>query len=105
MGACPGSYVRRFDGSNAIHFQAENYDLSGERLAMPADVFLSTNEADQDTTGKAGDASALPPVIQVSGGGEIHVGPQVNMKTSGGPLSVKKGSKIAVSQFAKLITE
>ena len=72
---------------------------------MPADVFLSTNEADQDTSGAAADAASLASVIEVSGGGQIHVGPQVNMKTTGGPIRVKKGSKMAVSQFAKLITE
>ena len=50
-------------------------------------------------------ATDTEPLITLSGGGQIHVGPHVKMKTTGGSVYVNKGSKLAVSQSANLIAE
>merc|ERR1712138_308867 len=81
--------------------EAENFDLTGERAAPTPDVYLQEGE---DAPAKKKTAK-LKPIIELSGGGEFHVGPQATMKTVGGQVNVKKGSKMAVSQGGKLITQ
>jgi hypothetical protein len=87
----------------SLHLQAENYDQFGERQAMPADVFLSTNAGEVDAS--QADPSPLPATISLSGGAEFHVGPNTHVRTTGGGIEVGKGSKMAVSQFAKVQAE
>ena len=82
----------------------EHFDLGGARVGMPADVFLATNQGEV-APGDGAEDGQSPPLITLDGGGQIHIGPKVLVKTAGGPIEVKKGSKLAVSQFAKLITD
>jgi len=81
--------------------EAENYDLNGIRQAMPADVFLQATEG--ESTGA--DPVAVDPVIDVSGGAQIHVGPQTQMTIEGGGIEIQKGSKVGVSQTAKVVSK
>merc|ERR1711939_837379 len=80
------------------------------RVPPAADVFLSASvgaqeEDDAPAKAKAKAVTKDSPLITLDGGGEFHVGPQAIVKTSGGAVQVKKGSKLAVSQRAKLISQ
>lgn len=91
----------------SVLWQAENHDLDGPRAGMPDDVFLQASQGpDQAAAPSAEPATGEPePIITLEGGGQIHVGPHVRMKTTGGAVHVSKGSKLAVSQFAKVIAD
>merc|ERR1711924_439557 len=82
------------------------------RVPPAADVFLSASVGAQEeddapakAKAKAKGVTKDSPLITLDGGGEFHVGPQAIVKTSGGSVTVKKGSKLAVSQRAKLISQ
>merc|ERR1719478_31053 len=84
------------------------------RVPPAADVFLSASVGAQEeddapakakAKAKAKGTTKDSPLITLDGGGEFHVGPQAIVKTSGGSVTVKKGSKLAVSQRAKLISQ
>merc|ERR1712166_560543 len=83
--------------------------VHGPRAGMPADVFLSTNERESLIANPVapviGQDVQVPPVIQLEGGGQMHIGPHVQVNTVGGSVYVRKGSKFVVSQFAKVISE
>jgi len=68
---------------------------------MPADVFLQASAGEAEVA----EPVVIPPVIDVSGGAQIHLGSNVQMTVEGGGLEVQKGSKVAVSQFANLVSK
>merc|ERR1711924_185736 len=83
--------------------EAENFDLDGPRSEPPQDVYLQTEAGEEKGPAKKL-TSKSEPLIELSGGGEFHVGEATVVKTTGGAINVKKGSKLAVSQLGKLVT-
>ena len=57
------------------------------------------------TVGESGDNEmSQEPLIQLSGGAQFLVGPESVVRAQGGSVAVGKGSRMIISQGAKMIT-